>query len=289
MGIKRIVDTCFWNDDKVMDVFNIEDKLFMLYLMTNPHTTQLGVYKINIKQVAFEIGYSIEKVKILLEKFEKEYQMIKYSSQTKEIAIKNYLRYSIIKGGKPVEDCLKKEINQVKNKNLLGYIKNNLIKYSDLNETVFKIINNLNYNDNDNDNDNEVSYHDTYHDTYYDTYYDTSMDIFSYVESNFKRTLSPIEIDKISQWSLLFNIDIIKYAIELSVLNGKKTFNYVEGILKNWQGCNYKTIEDIKNNEQKENNKEIKPNWYGKDVKKKEMSKEEQEELEKLLNEFKGD
>lgn len=49
MSVKRVVDTQFWNDDKVVDCFSPEDKLFMLYLMTNPHTTQLGIYPVNEK------------------------------------------------------------------------------------------------------------------------------------------------------------------------------------------------------------------------------------------------
>jgi len=169
MGIKRIVDTQFWNDDKVIDYFSPEDKLFMLYLMTNPHTTQLGIYSINEKVMAFELGYSNDTISVLLDRFENKYKIIKYSKTTKEIAIKNFLKYSIIKGGKPVEDLLKKEINQVKDKSLISFVYENLINYSSLNESVKNILNNYNeneiHNDNDNDNDNDVSYHDTYHDT----------------------------------------------------------------------------------------------------------------------------
>ena len=158
MGVKRIVDTNFWNDDKVVDLFSPEDKLFMLYLMTNPHTTQLGIYPINKKNMAFELGYSVDTVNVLLERFENKYNIIKYSNETNEIAIKNYLKYSIMKGGKPVEDLLNKEISQVKDKSLITYIFSNIKDYTNLNETVNKIIN-ININDND------VSYHDTYHDT----------------------------------------------------------------------------------------------------------------------------
>ena len=165
MGVKRIVDTRFWNDDKVIDHFSPEDKLFMLYLMTNPHTTQLGIYPINKKIMAFELGYSNDTIAILLDRFENKYGIIKYSESTKEVAIKNYLKYSIIKGGKPVEDLLKKELNQVKDKKLISFVYDNVINYSDLNESVKNILNNYNENDNDNDNDNEVSYHDTYNDT----------------------------------------------------------------------------------------------------------------------------
>ena len=167
MGIKRIVDTHFWNDDKVIDLFSPEDKLFMLYLLTNPHTTQLGVYAINKKHMAFELGYSVEAISVLLDRFETKYELIKYSNETKEIAIKNYLRHSIVKGGKPVEDLLLKEISLVKDKTLLEFVYSNIYDYENLNDTVKKILSYLNVNEkendnkNDNDNDNDVSYHDT--------------------------------------------------------------------------------------------------------------------------------
>ena len=160
MGIKRIVDTDFWLDDKVVDMFSPEDKLFMLYLLTNPHTTQLGIY-------------SLETVSVLLDRFESKYHMIQYSSKTSEIAVKNYLRHSIIKGGKPVEDLLMKEISKVKNKNLLRYVFDELVTHDNLNETVKKVMSFINENeinnDNDNDNDNDVSYHDSYDDSYHDS------------------------------------------------------------------------------------------------------------------------
>ena len=180
MGIKRIVDVQFWNDDKVLEYFSPEDKLFMLYLMTNPHTTQLGVYPINKKHMSFELGYTIDVINVLLDRFENKYEMIKYSNETKEIAIKNYLRHSIIKGGAPVRDCLIKEIKNVKDKGLLRYVFCNLKQY-ELNDTVTKLIaeyeekngellycnenKNDNDNDNENENDNEVSYNDTLNDT----------------------------------------------------------------------------------------------------------------------------
>lgn len=174
MGIKRIVDVQFWSDDKVIEYFSPEDKLFMLYLMTNPHTTQLGIYAINKKHMSFELGYTIDTINVLIDRFENKYGMIKYSNETKEMAIKNYLKYSIIKGGKPVEDCLMKEISQVKDKSLLGYVYSNIKECETLNDTVKKVIESIkdnekendNENDNDNDNENEVSYHDSYNDSY---------------------------------------------------------------------------------------------------------------------------
>ena len=156
MSVKRVVDTKFWTDDKVIEQFSPEDKLFMLYLLTNPHTTQLGIYSINKKVMAFELGYSIDTINVLIDRFENKYKMIRYTEETKEIAIKNYLKYSIIKGGKPVEDLLVKEIKQVKDKSLLKYISNT--DYEVLNDTIKKIMTMINDNDNDNDNDNEDTF-----------------------------------------------------------------------------------------------------------------------------------
>ena len=78
MGVKRIVDVGFWNDDKVSECFNIHEKLFMLYLMTNPHSTQLGIYHITKRIIAFELGFSSDEIDELINKFENEYKIIKY-------------------------------------------------------------------------------------------------------------------------------------------------------------------------------------------------------------------
>lgn len=177
--VKRVVAVEFWTDDTVVDNFSPEDRLFMLYLLTNPHSTQLGIYNINKKLMAFEIGYSIEAVSVLMDRFQSKYGMIRYSEATHEVAVKNYLRHSILKGGKPVEDLLRMEMAAVKDKSLITYVFNHIRKYDDLNETVKKVIRqyfdslhessdeslhesvddrtpNENDNDNDNVNENEI-------------------------------------------------------------------------------------------------------------------------------------
>ena len=176
MGIKRIVDTAFWTDGKV-DEFSPEDKYFMLYLLTCPFTKQLGIYEISIKQVAFQLGYSVEAVKTLIDRFETKYDVIIFSPETNEIAVKNYLRHSIIKGGAPVRDCLIREMKQVKNKQLISEVFLHIKSFDGLNATVKNLIaeyeeNNgtIHYsnekekeikkekdNENENENDNEVS------------------------------------------------------------------------------------------------------------------------------------
>lgn len=170
IGIKRVVDTNFWTDDKVVEMFSPEDKLFMLYLMTNPHTTQLGVYSLNKKIMAFELGYSLDAISVLIDRFETNYNIIRFSKETNEIALKNSLKHSIVKGGKPVEDLLLKELKQVKNKSLLKFVYDGISNDNSLNKTVEVILEKIkNDYDNDNDNDNDVSYHDSYNDSYHDS------------------------------------------------------------------------------------------------------------------------
>ena len=173
--MKRVIDTAFWTDDKVVDMFTPEDKLFFLYLLTNPHTTQIGIYPLNKKIMAFEIGYSIESIDVLLDRFENEYHIILRSRKTSEIAIMNYLRHSIVKGGKPVEDLMIAEAARVDDKSLLRAVHDYLTKFPNLNESVKNIlpliyINNNKeplsiFNDNENENENVESYHDSYHDS----------------------------------------------------------------------------------------------------------------------------
>ena len=156
MSIKRVVDVHFWDDDKVLGTFSPEDKLFFLYLMTNPHTKQLGIYALPRQYIALEVGYALDVIDVLLDRFENVYGLIRYSYRTGEVAIKNYLRHSIVKGGKPVEDLLIKEIAEVKDLGLLQYVHDSIKDARNLNDTVKKILPLLNAlgNENDNDNDN---------------------------------------------------------------------------------------------------------------------------------------
>ena len=188
MGIKRIVDVQFWNDDKVLEYFSPEDKLFMLYLMTNPHTTQLGIYAINKKHISFELGYTVDVINVLIDRFENKYGIIKYSNETRELAIKNYLKYSIIKGGAPVRDLLVKELKKVKNKDLITFVFGHLKGSELLNETVKNLIKEYEevngeilysnekqkQNEKQNDNDNEKSYPNSSNESVNDTSNDTS-------------------------------------------------------------------------------------------------------------------
>lgn len=110
-----------------------------------------------------------------------------------------------------------------------------------VNRTINKNVKENNISNINNTNNNNNNYNYIYNNS------SSSDEIINFIESNFGRTLSSYEFEKINCWINEFNSDIVKHAIELSILNNKRTFAYIEGILKNWKSCGYKTLDDIKN------------------------------------------
>ena len=115
----RQIQTNFWSDTYIQEEMTAEDKYFYLYLMTNEFTTQIGIYPITKKQMAFDLGYSMESVQSLLQRFETYHKLIKYDTETREIILLKWAENNLNIGGKPVQDLIKKEISQVKNKEFL--------------------------------------------------------------------------------------------------------------------------------------------------------------------------
>ena len=133
---KRIISTGFWEDEKVIDNFSPEDKYFMLYLLTNPKTTTIGIYKLPKKIAAFELGYTRDTVSVLLDRFQNKYNMIVYLEEEQEIAVLNSLKYTISKGGKPIEDMVNRELKAVKNAQSLQSVYDHLSIWWDYSDRV---------------------------------------------------------------------------------------------------------------------------------------------------------
>lgn len=122
MALYRQIFIEFWKDPKVTEEMSAEDRYTLLYLLTNPHTTQIGIYQITKRQIAFDLGYSTESVGAIIERFEKLLGLIRYNPETRELAIKNWGKYNLKRGGKPVLDCIRKELEKVKDRTLIEYV-----------------------------------------------------------------------------------------------------------------------------------------------------------------------
>ncbi|MGR6904984.1 DnaD domain protein [Lysinibacillus sp. BSL11] len=149
MAKYRYVYTTFWNDPRVVEEMTAEDKYFFLYLLTNESTTQIGIYQITKKQIAFDMGYSMESAGALLQRFRDHHKIIKYNEETREIAIKNWGKYNLNRGGKPILDCVKSELKEVKDTSLIRWVGEGIS--NDSVRIVYE------------------SYYDTAHDTYNDS------------------------------------------------------------------------------------------------------------------------
>lgn len=121
---------------------------------------------------------------------------------------------------------------------------------------------------NDNDNDNEIIIYDNLKEK-------NKKEKISFGE--FKNVLlSEEELEKLKQRFSDYELRI------------EKLSNYIASKGDRYKS-HYATILNWARNEKKESDvAEIKPEWYGKEVKKKEMTQEEVEELENILSEFKN-
>jgi len=267
---KRVVSTVFWEDEKVVDMFSPEDKYFMLYLLTNPRTTSIGIYALPVKIAAFDLGYSIESVKVLLERFENKYKMIVYSKEQQEVAVLNTLRYSISKGGKPIEDMVLREIEKVKNISSLEMTHSRMIEWWSISgrDIDFKIKeifekeifkrkeakeNNTNNKANTNTNTNtdtvDVSCNDSLTDTLENSVAPSEEQVgvigaIDFYQQNFG-VLNPYTSQQIVDAIETFNDDIVIKAMQIALDNNARNYNYVRAILKKWYENNATTIEDI--------------------------------------------
>lgn len=114
--------------------------------------------------------------------------------------------------------------------------------------------------------------------------------IFDYIESNFGRTLSPIEYEEVSSWE---DNELTRYAIKQAVLNGKYGIKYISAILYSYKMNNIKSVQQAQlQDEQFRKSKQMKqktilkenvPSWYNQKQDDDLMSEEELREFEKML------
>lgn len=114
--------------------------------------------------------------------------------------------------------------------------------------------------------------------------------IYDFLQKELGRTLSPAEIEKAKEWE---DSELTRYAVKVAILNGAYTINYIDTIIYNWQKLGIKSVnqaqEETKRHRDKKIDKKIeyKPEWFDVDVKKEKVETNENNEMEKLLKDFK--
>jgi len=92
--------------------------------------------------------------------------------------------------------------------------------------------------------------------------------MYEFIEEKLGRTLSPYEYILIDEWTKTYTEEEIKRAFEIASINNARTINYVKSVLFSKKP-------------------ETTPNWFNKEIKNGTMTKEEIDEFNDLLKEFK--
>lgn len=72
----------------------------------------------------------------------------------------------------------------------------------------------------------------------------TPANAFSFYESNFGM-LKPFVSESIGQWIDDLNEGLVVEAMKISIMRNKNSFGYAEGILRDWQSKNVKSLNDV--------------------------------------------
>lgn len=89
---------------------------------------------------------------------------------------------------------------------------------------------NVNVNDNENDNVN-------------DSCIDGLQEVINFYENNIG-AITPYGLEILQSYAEEMPVDLIIYAMQISVEANKKTIQYIKAILNNWQKANIKTLAD---------------------------------------------
>lgn len=129
--------------------------------------------------------------------------------------------------------------------------------------TVITVINYNSYQDyNKEDNNQLTNNQQSTNNNITNKQYNNITSIYNYIEQNFGRLISSTEYEKVENWVKEFNLDMVGYAFEISVAKEVKRFDFVQGILNNWKSAGFKSLEQIKESEQKFRDKKFTKDGY---------------------------
>ena len=236
MAIFRNIHISFWEDSKVQDDMNINEKYFFLYLLTNPHTSQIGCYEITIRQMQYETGLDKSEIEEYLERFEKELGIIEYSKTTKELLIKKWYKYNFTKSPKMFA-YIKKEMQNIKHIPFKNYLDTVCIPYVYGNAIRIR-----KEQEEEHEKEPEEEKGDSCVDGFPQS--DSCVDeIVKFYEENIG-AITPYEFNLLDSYRADFSDDIIVYALKLQVEAKATSIKYAKAILNNWKKKDIKTLLD---------------------------------------------
>lgn len=119
----RFLHVSFWQDPEVLE-YSPEKKLLYVYLLTNSHTTQSGIYEISFTIIKFETGLNLKKIQDIMKEFV-ESGKIAYDEDFGEVFIVNWMKYNWSNSPKVIKAVIE-SLKKVKSRKLLEMFVNGL-------------------------------------------------------------------------------------------------------------------------------------------------------------------
>lgn len=261
----------FWQDDFIAEL-TPEEKYFYAYLMTNPKTTQCGIFKLVKKFVEAETGYNRETIDKLIKRFI-DYGKILYCEETKELMLLNWPKYNFTDSKNTIL-CINKELKEVKNKEFINVmyklcLEQKLDKKIDV-KSIFKDIE-IEMNSEENEEKEGFSEcHKGSSESFEGAYKPLGeKEIEKYEEksssnkqkvTNENKSISKVllefnknickptkgDIEKMQSWIRGFEEEVIIAAIGEAVKYKAKHIGYIETVINNWRELGITTMEKLK-------------------------------------------
>jgi len=115
----RSVSTAIWTDDAILEL-SPEQKLVLLYLHTNPYASACGIYKMQVKTMAFQLGFQQDAFESALRGLcATAPDFVAMDWQTMEIGLLQYPKQTLIQASPGTMKYVQNEITNVKSQHLL--------------------------------------------------------------------------------------------------------------------------------------------------------------------------
>lgn len=116
VGAYRQIKINFWKDDFIINL-DSDDTLFYLYMLSNPNSTQCGIFELSVKQIASESKLHEEIILDQIKRFE-GYGKIVYDEITKEFYVVNWMKHNKPDNPK-CQRQIEKELPEIKSRRLM--------------------------------------------------------------------------------------------------------------------------------------------------------------------------
>lgn len=120
--MRRIIETEMWNDNLFRkEIKDNDERIVFVYLLTSPQSKLCGIYHLPLDLIAYHTGLTQDFIVKTIEKFMK-LNIVRYNFNTEEVAIANYLKYNVNRGGTPIEQAIERQLGLVKDRELIKWV-----------------------------------------------------------------------------------------------------------------------------------------------------------------------